>query len=184
MKSKGIIYSLCLLLTIFFQSCGDDEIKKVVAIPAENIQLNKDRTLGGDIIYSDSALVKAKGFAPIIDKITEASGMIIQEMPEGVKIDFYEGGKFKGSISSDYAIRKEAEKKTTFLRNVIVVYPEGKYVTEELVWDEVNGVYLSPSGIYTKKDGTILNARNFNAVQDFSRVSMSTATAEVHTDLK
>lgn len=171
------------LLGIFtLQSCGDDDIKKVDAIPAQKIQLNKDRTIGGDIIYSDSAMVKAKGFAPIIDKITESNGNLIQEMPQGVKIDFYENGLIKGSITSDYAIRKESERKTIFKKNVVIIYPEGKYVTEELTWDEIGQVYLSPSGVYTKKDGTILNAKNFNAAQDFSRVSMSAATAEVHTD--
>lgn len=183
MSFKGVIYCLFIVCsTMFFVGCNEDEINKVAAISNDSLQLNKDRSSGVEIIYSDSALVKAKGFAPILDKVTEASGLIVQEMPKGVRIDFYQEGKIRGTITSDYAIRRESEKKTTFQKNVVVVYPEGRYVTEELVWDENRQVYLSPAGVYTKSDGTILNARNFVAAQDFSSVSMSTVSAEVYTN--
>ena len=173
----GLICGFSLLL----YACSGDPIKNVEAIPEEKLVLNRDRTIDAAVIYSDSAVVKARGSAPILDRVTEGNGAIYQEMPKGVKIDFYEGGVPKGSITSEYAIRREATKMTIFRKNVVVVFPEGKYTCQELTWDENKKVYLSPAGLYTKSDGTILNATNFVASQDFNEITMSGATAEIYT---
>ena len=173
-------FALCSLMLIL-ASCTSDSLKNVEAISHKKLALNTDRTIDASVIYSDSAVVKAKGFAPILDRVTEKFGSIYQEMPAGVNIDFYEKGALKGSIKSDYAIRREAQKMTVFKKNVEVMFPDGKYTCQELTWDENKKVYQSPSGLYTKSDGTVLNATNFVATQDFNEITMSNATAEIYT---
>lgn len=173
-------FALCSTMLLLF-SCTGDSLKNVEAISNKKLALNRDRTLGASIIYSDSAVVKARGSAPILDRVTEKTGAIYQEMPEGVKIDFYEKEALKGSIQSEYAIRREVEKMTVFRKNVEVTFPDGKFACQELTWDENKKEYRSPSGIYTKSDGTVLNATNFVASQDFNEITMSKATAEIYT---
>lgn len=170
----------CVLFFVL-SSCTDDSLKNVEAISNRKLVLNRDRTIDAAVIYSDSAVVKARGFAPILDRVIEKSGTMYQEMPDGVKIDFYESGKHKGSITSEYAIRREAQKLTVFKKNVEVVFPDGKYTCQELTWDENAKVYRSPSGLYTKNDGTVLNATNFVASQDFNEITMTQASAEIYT---
>ncbi len=181
MRLRGIIYCsviLC-LFQIFLSSCAEDDLKK--APKAKGILLNRDRTTKVDIIYSDSAKVKAQGFAPVLDKVTETNGSTYQEMPKGVKINFIDDStNIKGSITSDYAIMKDVEKTATFRRNVVVVNEKLTFNTEELVWDQNKRMFFSPKGVITKADGTVLNALDFSATEDFSLINWSNGTGETY----
>ncbi len=164
------LFTFCFLLS----SCGGDDLKKVSSIAANKVTLSKDRTYGVEVIYSDSAKVKAKGYAPILDKVTPSAGAIYSEMPKGVKIYFYdEFLRSKGSITSNYAINKETERITIFRKNVVVVTDNMTFTTEELTWDENKRMYFSPAGTVTTKDGNILNGTSFSAPQDFSTYSIT-----------
>lgn len=173
----SLLSALCFLLS----ACGGDDLKKVSAIAANKITLSKDRTYGVEVIYSDSAKVKAKGYAPILDKVTPSQGAIYNEMPKGVKIYFYDDElKSKGTITSDYAINKESERITIFRKNVVVVTDNMTFTTEELIWDENKREYRSPEGTVTTKDGDILKGTSFTAPQDFSTYSITLPSAEAN----
>lgn len=177
----GYRFFYFLLFTFYFllSSCEGDDLKKVPSIAANKVTLSKDRTYGVDVTYSDSAKVKAKGYAPILDKVTPSAGAIYSEMPKGVKIYFYDDFlKVKGSITSDYAINKETERITIFRKNVVVVSDNMTFTTEELTWDENKRLYTSPAGTVTTKDGNILNGTSFSAPQDFSTYSITLPSAE------
>lgn len=164
---------------MFLVACDGDDLKKVPSIAANKITLSKDRTHGVEIIYSDSAKVKAKGYAPILDKVTPSSGAIYSEMPEGVKIYFYDDLlKTKGSITSNYAINKETEKITIFRKNVVVITDNMTFSTEELTWDENKRMYFSPAGTLVTKDGNKVAGTSFSAPQDFSSYSITLPSAE------
>lgn len=172
------LLTFCFLLS----SCEGDDLKKVPSIAVNKITLSKDRTYGAEVIYSDSAKVKAKGYAPILDKVTPSAGAAYMEMPQGVKIYFLdEFLKSKGTITSKYAINKESEKITIFRKNVVVVTDNMTFTTEELTWDENKRLYTSPAGIVTTKDGNVLNGTSFSAPQDFStyNITLPTGTANV-----
>lgn len=182
MKSRGIILSLVILCMaqLSLSSCGEDDLKKAATL-SRKISLDTTRTTGVEIIYSDSAKVKAKGFAPVLDKITPSSGAILQEMPKGVKIEFLNDSlKVKGSITSDYAIIKDTEKLTIFKRNVIVVNENLTFNTEELIWDQNKQMFFSPKGVVTQPDGSFANAENFSAPQDFSYYKTGSGYGETY----
>lgn len=167
------------IVLLFLAACAGDDLKKVSAIPANKITLTKTRTYGVDIIYSDSAVVKAKGYAPILDKVTPSSGSMYSEMPKGVKIYFYdEFLKTKGSITSGYAINKERERITIFRKNVVVINDNMTFTTEELTWDENKKMYFSPEGTILTKDGNKVTGTSFTAPQDFSTYSITLPSAE------
>lgn len=182
MKGRGLTY-LCFvlcLLQLSLSSCGDDDLKKAAKLSDKSI-LNRDRTKNVDIIYSDSAKVKAQGFAPILDKVMPANGGGYQEMPKGIKINFIdEFTKIKGSITSDYAIMRDTEKIATFKKNVIVVNETMTFNTEELVWDQNKRMFFSPKGVVTKPDGTVLNAVDFSATEDFSVINWANGSGETY----
>jgi hypothetical protein len=168
------------MFQIFLSSCGEDDLKKAARL-SEKVKLNVDRTRGVQITYSDSAKVKAQGYAPILDKVTLTDRPGYQEMPKGVKINFLDDlMNIKGSITSDYAIMKDSEKTATFKRNVVVVNENMTYNTEELVWDQNKKLFLSPKGIVTKPDGTVLKAIEFSATEDFNLINWKDGTGETY----
>lgn len=183
MNNAGILYRIALIcfIPLFLSSCGDDDLKKAATISSRKMILSKDRSLKVDIVFSDSAIVKAKGFAPVLDQINPASGSKYQEMPKGVNITFYDPlQKVTGTLVSDYAIRKETEQITIFKKNVVVVRDDMTFRTEELTWDQRNKKFFSPRGIITKPDGTFWNAVNFRAPEDFSSFESELASAETY----
>jgi hypothetical protein len=183
MKQKWFLVSLSVLLAIqlCFSACTDDDLKKAATISENKVAFNANRTYGAEVIYSDSAKVKAKGFAPILDKVTGKKGVNYQEMPKGVKIEFFDQNLHNsGTITSEYAIMKETEQLTIFKKHVVVVNANLTFNTEELVWNQNKKTFTSPKGIITKPDGTVINAVNFNAPEDFSSVNFENAYGETY----
>lgn len=176
---SGIPFFLIALL-LLVASCNDDDLKNANTISSKKITLSKDRTYGVELTYSDSAVVKAKCYAPVLDKVTPSQGAAYSEMPKGVKIEFYDAYlQVTGTITSDYAIYKETEHITIFRKNVVVVNDQIIFKTEELIWDENKKMYFSPAGTVTRKsDGSVLNGTKFSAPQDFSTYSITEAAGE------
>lgn len=172
MKNLAVKFKFlfCLVLAVIgLASCNDDDLKNTATISAKKITLSKDRSIGVNVTYSDSAYVKAIGFAPVLDKVTPSVGAIYNEMPKGVKIEFFDKFfKKTGTITSNYAIQKQTEKITIFRKNVIVVSDNITFTTEELTWDENKRMYYSPYGTVTTKDGDVITGTEFFAPQDFS----------------
>jgi len=180
---KAFLYCLIFGLPLFLVSCGDDDLKKANAVDNKAVVLNRDRTIGVEIIYSDSARVKAKGNAPIMDKVTTDSGGSYQEMIKGVKIDFFNAnqpGVVDGTLICDYAIRKDQEQKTFFRKNVIVKNAKGDtFSSEELIWDEAKKIFFSTQKVTVQTtDGNIISGVDFEAPQDFSTYKINTATGQ------
>jgi hypothetical protein len=177
---RSFLVILC-LVPLLFSACNGDDLKRAATIASKKITLTKDRSLGVEIVFSDSAVVKAKGFAPVLDQVNPSSGSKYQEMPKGVKITFFDPQqKVTGTITSDYALRKETEEITIFKKNVVVVRDELTFNTEELTWDQRKRMFFSPRGIVTKPDGTILNAINFKAPEDFSTLDFEQGSGETY----
>ncbi len=183
MNGRGIIYPFIILglLQVALSSCNDDDLKKAAAISASKVTFTRDRSLGVEVIYSDSAKVKAKGFAPVLDKVNPKDGNVYQEMPKGVNIDFYGDLQVKtGSISSEYAVMKDTEQMTIFKKNVVVVTENMTFTTEELTWDQKKKMFFSPKGLVKRPDGSFVDAINFSAPQDFSSTTFEQGFAETY----
>lgn len=183
MKLKTFLYGLMLGLPLFLASCGDDDLKKANSVSVNKITFTRDRTIGFEVIYSDSARVKGKGNAPILDKITPSEGAVYQEMPKGVNIDFFNpNGTIDGNLICDYAIRKDQDKKTEFRKNVVVKNNKGDtFSSQELIWDEIKKIFYSTQRVYVKgADGSMGEGINFEAPQDFSTYTMESGNADLN----
>jgi len=182
MKRRGIIFFVVILglLQALLSSCNDDDLKNAGALSGKDVTTS-DRTYDAQLTYSDSAYVKAIGSAPILDKISPKVGKQYSEMPDGVKIDFYDKFlKKTGSITSNYAIMKETEQLVIFRKKVVVINENMTFNTEELTWDQQKKMFFSPKGVVIKPDGSILDAVNFSAPQDFSYIITDTGTGETY----
>lgn len=181
MKISTGLYCFLLGCAVFLASCGEDDLKKAGSVSPKKITFTRDRTFGVDIVYSDSARVKAKGTAPIMDKVTPVDGSPYQEMPKGIKIDFFNPkGEMDGTLTSDYAIRREQEQKTTFRKNVIVKNNQmDTFSSEELIWDEGKKIFYSNQRVTVRKvDGNVVEGMNFEAPQDFSTYRFGKGSGE------
>ena len=133
---KTILIAVFIAEIILFQSCKNDNIEKIQVLTASD---NLPLEVGTNIIlnYTDSGFVKAKVFAPILERYdNEKSNQSI--MKKGITAYFYnKDKKITSYIKSKYAIRNDRLRTITVKNEVIVVNIKGDTLrTESLVWDE------------------------------------------------
>ena len=133
---KTILIAIFTSVIVLFQSCKNDNIEKIQVLTASD---NLPLEVGTNIIlnYTDSGLVKAKVFAPMLERYdNEKSNQSI--MKKGITAYFYnKDKKITSYIKSKYAIRNDRLRTMTVKNEVIVVNIKGDTLrTESLVWDE------------------------------------------------
>ena len=94
-----------------------------------------DISTGVEIIYSDSAVVKAKITTP--ELLHFKTDRPYDEMKKGVKAIFFDQNQQETSnIIADYAIRREHENIVELRKNVVATNKDGKiFKSDELIWD-------------------------------------------------
>ncbi|RYE23989.1 MAG: hypothetical protein EOP42_22735, partial [Sphingobacteriaceae bacterium] len=82
LTNKFVLRWLMLLLPVFFWSCEND-LKKVKQISSKEVNKPVETTIGIDVIYSDSAKVKARMTAPLMlnHTVTKTVKQAYYEMP-------------------------------------------------------------------------------------------------------
>lgn len=152
---------ICLLLLSACENSLND-IKKISS-EQENKPISNSTDV--DVIYSDSAKVKARMLAPLMIELNDKD-KAYQEMPKGVKITFYDDSlREKGTITSEYAIRLEKENTITFRKNVVATNAQGEtFKSEELIYDQ------TAKKMYTNKPVTI-NMGNGDVMQGVGATS-------------
>jgi LPS export ABC transporter protein LptC len=130
----------CMLLLTACENSLDD-IKKIASKEEDKPM---STSTGVDVVYSDSAKVKAHMTTPLMIEYEDKKNPY-REMPKGIKVVFYEDDLTpKGTITSDYAIEKEKENILEFRRHVVVTNAQGQtFKSEELIYDETNKKFHS-----------------------------------------
>lgn len=161
---KHIIFGI---LSLCFAACENDmsKVKQIELKQKEEIEITK----GAEIIYSDSARVKAKLTTPILYNHKTAKNPFY-EMPKGIVVIFYdENLKQTSKVTSEYAIRKENEKIIELKKNVVATNAEGKtFKSEELIWDENLKRFYSNRVVTITTDKATISGTSFWATEDFS----------------
>ncbi|WP_232335556.1 LPS export ABC transporter periplasmic protein LptC [Mucilaginibacter arboris] len=162
---------LMLLLPVFFFSCEND-LKKVQQISSKEVNKPVETTIGVDVIYSDSAKVKARMTAPIMLNYTATKTVKpYYEMPKGVHIDFYDlKQKIISTVTAEYAITKNESKIIELHRNVVVVNDKGDtFKSQELIWDQLaKKFYSNQFSTLTTIDGNTISGSTFRCNEDLS----------------
>lgn len=151
----------CMLLL----SACENSLNDIAKISSQEENKPISRSTDVDVIYSDSAKVKARLLAPLMIELDDQNKGY-QEMPKGVNITFYDDSlRKKGTITSDYAIRLQKENTITFRKNVVATNAQGEtFKSEELVYDQ------TAKKIYTNKPVTI-NMGNGDVMQGIGATS-------------
>ncbi len=144
--NRGSLYILMLSVfsTLLFFSCENDlEVVKIFSDPqkAPDITMNNFET-----IYSDSAKVKARLTAPLLDRY-DSDNKKYSEFPKGLHVYFYNDSlHVNAEIVAKYAINYDKTKLWEARNDVVVTNTKGERLnTEQLFWDQNKKI------IYTKK---------------------------------
>ncbi len=180
-QSKVVLKWLMLLLPLFFWGCEND-LKKVQQISSKEVNKPVETTVGVDVIYSDSAKVKARMTAPIMLNYTETKKVKpYYEMPKGVHIDFFDlKQKIISTVTAEYAITKNLNKVIELHRNVVVVNDKGDtFKSEELIWDQATKrFYSNQFSTLTRTDGNTISGSTFRCNEDLSNPEFLQSTGK------
>ncbi len=169
---KFLINTFLFSLTLIILGSCENDLSKVKEIEKKQ-KGEVEITKGAQIIYSDSAHVKAKLNAAIIYHFKTATPYY--EMPQGIEVLFFDKDlKQTTKVTSKYAIQRENQKIIQLKKEVVATNAEGStFESEELIWDENTKKFYSNlpvtitlnKGLPTQK---IINGPGFWANEDFS----------------
>jgi len=151
--------------------CGNTN-KEIEQISYDEVSFSDETTENATIYYSDSAKVKVKLSAPVIDRYhTDEKRSIFEE---GVHVEFYNGdGAVESTITSDWAINYEDKKLMEARIDVVVTNIKGeKLNTEHLVWDRDEKSIYSDDFVKITTEDEIIYGDGLLANEDFTEYSI------------
>jgi LPS export ABC transporter protein LptC len=166
---KTILTAVFTVVIILLQSCKNDNIEKIQVLTASD---NLPLEVGTNIIlnYTDSGLVKAKVFAPMLERYdNEKSNQSI--MKKGITVYFYnKDKKITSYIKSKYAVRDDRQRTMTVKNEVIVVNIKGDTLrTESLVWDEKTNKINTTNNVKINTPDEIIYGEGLESNTEFSQ---------------
>lgn len=178
---RALLFILCVGI---FPACEND-IKKVRIVEArKELPLLSEKDV--DVIYSDSSRVKVRVLAPYSEKFELPVPYI--EFPKGVKTLFFNDSlKVSSTLTANYAINREKERKMEARGNVVITNDKGEMLnTEKLYWDENTQKIYTDQFVKITTPDKIIFGEGFEAKQDFStyRIFKIKGTIFVKNDAK
>ncbi|RYD78945.1 MAG: LPS export ABC transporter periplasmic protein LptC [Sphingobacteriales bacterium] len=163
------LYRALLIMMFAIFACDKNDLKQVE-------ELSKAKTIpvevstGIDVIYTDSALLKARLKAPEMRRYLSEEDPKI-EMPKGVYVEFYDkAGAVNSRLRGDYGIRFLSKNLTKITGDVEVINLKGDTMnTEELWWDETKEKVYSQKFVKVKTKDEIILAEGFESDVTFSK---------------
>ena len=163
----------------------ENDLKDLQKISANEVSKPIERYTNVDVIYSDSARVKAHMTAPlmIIYKVKKP----YTEMPKGVNVKFYDNNlKESSTIVADYAIRRDSQKTIELRKNVVGTNIKGdRFTSDELIWDESTKQIHSNKLVHVRMaDGSITDGTSFTSDENLDHWIMTQGTGIIHVNDK
>lgn len=159
------LYLPALFASMLLLSACENSLNDIQKISSKEEDKPISRSTGVEIIYSDSAKVKAQINTPLMIEYSDVAKPY-KEMPKGVKVVFFDDDlKVKGQITSDYAILRDKENVIEFRKNVIATNAQGeKFKSEELI-DDMNAkkLYSTKPVQITMANGNVMDGTGFNS---------------------
>ncbi|MFZ4101855.1 MAG: LPS export ABC transporter periplasmic protein LptC [Sphingobacterium thalpophilum] len=179
MKFRRCLFGAVLIAGIFLLSACENDLRKVEQISAKKMLVPVDKSTGVEIIYSDSAIVKAKLITPELLNFKTEKPYI--EMNKGVTVIFFDQYQQESSrVIADYAIRRERESIVELKRNVVVTNIKGEtFKSDELTWDETKRRFYSTKLVSITSKQNILYGTSFWANEDFSYYEIVQSTGDL-----
>ncbi|WP_165784602.1 LPS export ABC transporter periplasmic protein LptC [Solitalea longa] len=179
---KNVVTSLAIAFLFIATGCEND-LAKVDAISAKIAETPVETSKEVEMIYSDSAKVKARMITPVF--LQYKTEQPYDEMPKGLKIDFFNPGatKVESTLTANYGIRKPSERKIEVRNNVVVINQKGeKLNTERLVWDEASRKIFSDKFVKITTTDKIIQGYGLEANEDLSNYKIKQMSGIVYLD--
>jgi LPS export ABC transporter protein LptC len=159
----------------------ENDLKDIQKISANEVNKPIERYTDVDVIYSDSAKVKAHMTAPlmIIYKVKKP----YTEMPKGVKVIFYDADlKQSSTIVADYGVRHDDEKTIELRKNVVGTNIKGDtFTSDELIWDEGTKLIHSSKLVHAvMADGSVTDGTSFTSDENFNHWTLNQGKGIIH----
>jgi LPS export ABC transporter protein LptC len=178
--AKAIIFIIA-----FVVSCGPTHTEEeIVNFNQKQDSLSIEVAKDVKIVYTDSAILRAKIFAPTMKRKPDAEDPYV-EMPDGVKANFFnEFGEIQSSLSAKYAINYERKDLIEIRDSVRVInINDEEFKTDELVWDKKNRTVSSDKPVRVRiRDEKIIMADGFESDESFIKYTFKKVTGIVYLD--
>ncbi len=159
---------LLICCALLMQGCEND-LREVEKVSKRTQSAQVDKSLEVEIIYSDSAKVKARVLAP--ELLHFKTKKPYYEMLKGATVIFFdENKKESGRIVSDYALMHEKSRIVEMRRNVVGTSQRGDvFKSDELIWDPARPkpIYSTKMVNVTQPNGNILFGNGFSSDEGF-----------------
>jgi len=139
------------------------------------VQTSKDV----EIVYSDSAKMKVKLIAPLLERFVKDTSYVI--FRQGVHVFFYDDKeKVKTELTAKYGIRYEGVGRMEAKNDVVLVNEKGeKLNTEHLTWDEQKKLIYTDAFVKITTLDKIIYGDGLESNQDFSRYKIKNIKGEL-----
>ncbi len=165
-RIRQLLLSLAVAFTVLLSACKND-IQQILAF--ENMaELPAQSAKNIEILYSDSAQLKLKIFAPQLDRFVSEEETIM-DFPLGIRVDFYSPtGEIDTELTANYAQYFETEEYWEVSNDVVVVNREGTVINSEfLTWDMKKEKIFSDKYVKITSDDEIIMGEGFESDQNF-----------------
>lgn len=161
-----LIIGLGILILV---ACENDieKVKIITGKKAIPVERGKDV----EILYSDSAKIKARLLAKELNRFTEKQPYI--EMPKGIKMYFYDANqKVNSTLTSEYAkvLQFPDNNIMEAKRKVVVVNEKNETLnTEHLVWNQKEETIVSDAFVTITTKDEIIMGDGLESNQSFTK---------------
>lgn len=175
---KSILASIIMGASVLF-SCTNDI--KQIHFPVDISTLPSQSAKNIEILYSDSAILKIKINAPVLERFTNTDEPYI-EFKDGIKVLFYDRYKnVESSLEANYATFDETTETWEAKEDVVVVNKKGEVInTELLIWDRKNELLTSDKFVKITTADEILYGEGFEADQNFNDYTIHNPKGEIN----
>jgi LPS export ABC transporter protein LptC len=178
---QGCFAALAFIYLSLMTSCSSSNLeqnkKEWVAIDTLEVA---EKTFDAVITYTDSGYLRAKLYAPLIERHSKAAKPFV-ELPNGLKADFYNTKKeIESKLTAGYGINYLDSRVVEVRDKVKVTNTKNETLkTEKLFWDQnTKEIYTDNSvEIITEKEK--LYGQGMRAAQDFSAWKITKVTGVV-----
>jgi LPS export ABC transporter protein LptC len=177
------IYLPAIFAGLLLSACEND-INKVKAIAAADATQPIQRSVGVDMIISDSGFVKAQLTSPLLVEYNTKKNPR-RVMPKGVKVVFFDRSlKQDANIVADTGYYYDKQDLIVFKKNVVATRHDGTvYRSEELVWDKnKKQAYSNKKVVMTKPNGDEWTGTSFVSDDQLKNPIFQNSTATIHVD--
>lgn len=158
-------------MIFLFTSCENDIEQIKLITQKKNIPSESGKEI--EILYSDSGIVKLQLISAQMDHYPSDNPYL--EMPKGVKVLFFDHAKnVKSTLTANYAIHWEGEKRMEAKRNVVVINEKGEQLnTEHLIWNEQTSKIYSDEFVKITTKDEIIFGQGFESNQNFTKYKIN-----------